>query len=218
MKTKNIILSAFKKYGRYHRNSGELVAGELDQTSLSGFVVRQEIFPCTIPLLGENRGLHLFERARTFNASAIVCLGMASGKKGMCIETTAVNAIDNEKYCPELSGQPVDSRFAHKRVLNLDLRQWHLDDLLIGREKTESPLIKVSTNPGGFCCNHLIWQLRAAQLEDIECASIPFIFIHIPCSPECVGGNMEFRRQKKATLKVPQIIQGLETILKIATL
>ncbi len=218
MKTKNIILSAFKKYGRYHRNSGELAAAQLDQTTLGKFVVRQEIFPCTIPLVGENRGRHLFERARTFNASAIICLGMASGKKGLCIETRTMNAINNEKYCPELSGQPIDSRFAYRRVLDLDLRVWHMDDLLIGRDKTELPPIKVSTNPGGGWCNHLIWQLRAAQLEDIECASIPFIFIHIPCSPECVGGNMEFKRQRKSTLKVSQIIQGLETILRIATI
>jgi len=143
---------------------------------------------------------------------------MASGKRGLCIETRTINAIKNEKYCPESSGQPIDSRFAHKQVLDLDLRQWHIDDLLIGREKTEWPPIKVSTNPGGFCCNHLIWQLRAAQLEDVVCASIPFIFIHIPCSPECVGGNMEFKRQRKVTLKVADIIHGLETILENASL
>src|ERR1700756_932049 len=104
---KTIIVTAFLPFGRYPANSSEKLARAIKGCWLSGYHVNIEVFPATIP--GYSRAESVLERAVALDAHGIISLGMASGKKGLCIEAQTVNRIESAQYCPpELDRTPID--------------------------------------------------------------------------------------------------------------
>lgn len=218
---KRIILTAFDRFGNYSANTTELVAKRLDTAVLSGFLIDSVIFPCEIPK--ENRGEMLMKRARETRSSGIICLGMSSEKKGLCIETRTRNAIMSEKYCPpEINGKPIDPERPYNHPFLLDLAPWELKKFCSECFEKDIPVSNFSIEPGGWCCNHLMYELRMVQIRDLKektLEKVPFIFFHTPCSPEAIKGHEEmFKNSGKATMTLTQIEEGLEVLLANATL
>lgn len=214
----NITLAAFGLFGDYIANSSEQVARSLNGARVSGFQINSIVFPCVIPT--EDRGQTLLEKARSEKSSGIIALGMGSEQTGFCFESFGQNETNNPKYCPpELNGTRIESALPnHARAL-LDLEPWQLDTFACHAQKIGLPT-KISRDPGGFCCNHLIFQTRRRQLLTADALQIPFAFIHIPCSPEAVAEKDKpvFARAGKVTLPISKITQGLALLLKNARL
>jgi pyrrolidone-carboxylate peptidase len=214
---KNIILSAFSRYGDYPANSSELVAESLQGTVPAGYLVHTEIFPATIPD-GENRGASLLNAAASLNASGIVCLGMASKKRSLCIETIARN-ITYGKYCPpELEENPINSDNPLGEQLPIDLYSWQIKKYRNICQRARIS-VRFSCDAGGFCCNHLMYQMEDLRLRNESFRSIPWIFMHIPCSPEAVPPSVEaFTAAGKVTMSVNDMVRGVEILLANASI
>ncbi|MES2315100.1 MAG: hypothetical protein V4524_04170 [Patescibacteria group bacterium] len=215
---KNILISAFSAYGNYPANSSELAIRNLNGKVLSGFSVFTEIFSASIP--EDDRGSLLFERALSINARGIISLGMGSEKIGLTVETCVINHINNAKYCPShQNGRPIDSRQPYGEKIHLDLNRWNLLAFRKNCAKTAPLITTMSADAGGFCCNHLMYQLHRAHTTKPEFRWTPWIYIHIPCSPESITTTVEeFERSGKMTMSTTNVIKGLELLLLSATL
>lgn len=214
---KRIILSGFRPFGDYPRNTTELVAQTLHGTSIPGFEIQAIVFDATIP--EENRGVVLFQEAELLGGQAVISLGMASEKTGFCIERVARNRIANGKYCTAAQNNtPVDSQRRYNEEMFLGLEPWRLNDFRQSCKEMRIPVMPDSANAGGFCCNHLAYQARVAQVNSRAWNNIPYIFIHIPCSPEAVPDMKEFHRQGKITMSVEKIIEGIHALIFSADL
>ncbi len=213
---KTIILSAFGRFGDYVANSTELVAHQLHERVVAGLKVHSIVFECNIPF--DNRGKILLDLAETNNASGIIALGMASDKNGICVESVARNVINNPKYCPGLEGKPVDPNFTCGEELELDLSPWNFDLFVQECGRRNVPVEKLSRDAGGFCCNHLMFQVEALQRTRETCQRIPFIYIHIPCSIEAIVDSGAHGRSGKAVLSIHKVIEGLQILLEQASL
>jgi pyroglutamyl-peptidase len=211
---KNIVISAFTPFGAYPANTSQLVAESLGRSGVSGFALTVVIFSATIPR--EDRGRILVDRALLEGASGIVSLGMASEKKGVCIESCARNAVDNMKYCPpELQKTPVDVHAVYGARLPLDLTPWNIPAFEASC-RDEGIAVEHSTDAGGFCCNHLAWQTQRAVAQSGE--RISYAFIHIPCSPEAISDLAEFETSGKVSMSVERTARAVELLLRHAAI
>jgi len=213
---KRIFLSAFSVYGPYLANTTELVAQAIDGKVLAGSDIKTKVLPATIP--PDDRGVALFEEALGYGASAIIALGMSSTKMGPCVETVTANLIDSDKYCPGLGKVRIDASQLYAARVPLDMRLWNIPGFV---KAAREILVQVetSTDAGGFCYNHLMWQLHHAQLKDRRFASIPWIFLHVPCCREAVPEPVaDFSCEGKVIMSVDRVIRSLEVLLANANI
>ncbi len=213
MNNKTIVFSGFHKYGDWLKNSSELVIERLHSQSITGVDVHSMIFDPIIPQV-TNRGEALFMLAQKVGAAGVVSLGMSSEAKGLQIVVIARNKVGG-KYVPDaLAGTRISTSMTSDAPLaNTSIGKWRITNF---RQKCQEEKLAVadpSYDAGGFVCNHLLWQLCAAQTEEI---AVPFVFLHLPCTPECVPDNALFEREKKITMSVDQMIRGLELLLEYA--
>ena len=210
---KKIILSAFKAFGGYAVNPTEIIADRFNKGVLSGFDIVSVVFESVIPK--GDRGGYLLSLARRVGACGIVSLGIDSGKKGLCVENLAVNRIFNEKYCPSfLNDTPVDKSREYMERLRLDISDWNIKAFADACRSESISVMDASDAVGGFCCNHLIYQVAAQKIASQYFARIPFAFMHSPCSPESVSDPVSFARSGKVLMSVDDIVRGLEILLE----
>ena len=217
---KTVLLTSFGKYGDYPANSSEIVTKTLTGMKKGpGFWAIAENFPADIPRY--NRGKHVLDMAKSEEVSpdgidALISIGMDSSKTGVSIETQATNRIFHPRYVPaELNNTPVDPTLPLDYEFDDDLGpHWDIDKMMLGFHHTGVRL-EFSLVTSGFCCNHLMFQmmrLRSTHPKTLD--QIPWIFIHIPCTPECVSGPMDvFLKAGKITLTKEQVISSLGIIV-----
>lgn len=207
---KTIIVSGFRRFGAYRCNPTETLVEYLAGETLAGYRVITALFDATIPT--DDRGANLLFTAYQFDACAIISLGVDSQKRGLCIEREAKNLVLNAKYCPpELQNTPVDATRPFGEKLELDENPWRLRrfERLCSEESIP---VEISHDAGGFCCNHLAYQVCAAQNRGIL-RTMPFVFVHVPCSPESIPDIGAFVRENKTTMTIPTMEAGLKNLL-----
>ncbi len=210
--TRTIILSGFKTYGSHKANSSELTVRRLADSQLNTFNIIGKVFEATIP--DYDRGEELYLLARRTRALGIISLGMGSERKGFRVEREARNIISHPEYVPAaLNGKPIDDSFPLNKTLEVDLKKWNAFVFAQKCGINRIPVEHDSRDAGGFCCNHLMWQLRLAHDRFRHNVDIPFIYMHIPCTPECVSDPEAFKQQGKVTMSLTQIEQGLGFLL-----
>jgi pyrrolidone-carboxylate peptidase len=211
-----VLLTGFGTFGDYKANSTELVARKSEGSMLADWRVHTHIFETVVPK--HDRALELYTLARRLGATRIVSLGMASQKRSFCLETLARNWVDCSKYCStQENGKPIDESQSYGVSLSIDYRFWDLQAFQYKCLVLRLPSFEYSSNPGGFCCNHLLWQLRAREIVEKE-NSIPFLFLHVPCTPECVADEVEFKQAGKICWTVTEIVSGLAAAMGSARL
>jgi pyrrolidone-carboxylate peptidase len=213
---KRIILSGFGAFGNYKSNLSQTVAEKLDGKVIGDYKIKSLIFSAKISK--NDRGEILFEMARMFRAVSIISLGVASEKKGFCIETKVRNLFGNEKYCPgELLNKPINPARETGEELKLDLRPWNINNF---RDccREAGLATDISKDCGGFCCNQLTYQARLSQLTMLPERNISFIFLHIPCAEEDVPDAKEFSGQGKITMDAKTVTNGLSILIEGAKL
>ncbi len=210
---KTIVLSGFKSFGDYVANSSELIVRRLNLTTLASFRVRTILFDANIP--ETDRGEEIFRFAQSMNASGIISLGMASEKWGLCVECVAVNRVYNTKYVPaEMNGKPINKCKAYGDKVTINLAPWNLQKFLEVCVVEDVPIMRLSHDAGGFCCNHLMYQLHQAQLTSKSQKKIRAIFLHIPCSLETISNLDYFIKSGKVTMDIDEVIRGLALLLE----
>ncbi len=167
----------------------------------------------------ENRGVLLFEQALKIGAHCIVCLGMASEASGFRIEQVTRNRVCNERYCPEFPPKSrISSAYNYNDTLSISLRRWDLHGFakVCRREQLAVP-VTYSEDPGGFCCNHLMWQLAEAQEGHVNRYDhISWIFMHVPCCHEALPvPPTEFLGLGKTVISKERLIEGTQRFVEL---
>lgn len=207
-----IVLSGFRPFGSYRENLSEIVVNELSGTTFAGYRIESTVFDATIP--NGNRGEELLSIARRHQARGMVSLGIDSSKSGICIETIATNRISNAKYCPpHLEGSLIDEDRAYAAPLLMSLRPWNLKRFRIGCDEEDVPVTALSHDAGGFCCNHLMYQVTKAQMQRPKEERIPYLFLHLPCSPGAISDQRAHGQSGKITMDSHTAIRGLWHLL-----
>jgi len=190
-----VLITGFEKFGDYKENITESFSQEV--FSLSGYSLEYMIFPVRIFSNGaDNYGKQVVSRAKEINAKAIISLGMGSDVKGARIESQAINWVENEKYClPSEQRMVLDNTLEPKSHLMVDLEKWDIDKIFNYFNKLNivyEPTI--STNANSFCCNALMFR-TLSSLKEEKCP-IPYLFLHVSCSPEAISNITSFDKKK----------------------
>ena len=212
---KRIVLSAFGVFGDYLANPAEIAANLLRHSSIAGYYVEAFVLKANIPF-GPDRGMEILRFAETINANGIISLGMASEKTGFCIESVAANLVSNAKYCqPSMNNKSITPNVAKGEKILLDLTPWNTVRFQRDCRGQGIPVMPISRDAGGFCCNHLMWQVRYAQSQGVA-RKRPFMFMHVPCCTRAVPDKTEFVKAGKVTMEPATLIKGLEILLENA--
>jgi len=214
-----VLVTTFGIFGDYRANSSQLTGEKLKQPhdSIRFHVVE---LLATIPPDVEDRGANILHTAMLIEAKAIVCLGMASEKTTITIETIAYNQVDCPKYCPaDQNGKRIDqSRDANDSVM-LDVSDWNIDAYDQKRWESDRSLLPIEfyLDAGRFCCNHLMWQLHAfRRLHPGSYGQIPLVFMHVPCTPECVSQPEAFRAAGKTMVELGALAHSVLAFIETA--
>ncbi len=218
-KPQKIILAGFKKFGDYPNNASDLICRRLDNERLSGFImVPYPSMPCEIPRVGQAANLIAFAKSKgggLTKARAIIVLGMSSEKTGLCIEVVGKNMVSCAKYLPpEMNNWPITDKEPPGHTYRVDLKPWHINKFRKSCKKHDVPLMDVSEDAGGFCCNHLIYSMCQLRQRIKEFRDPPFIFMHVPCSPECVADMDAFTASGKTIMTIELMVKGIELLLQ----
>ena len=211
---KTVLISAFPAFGPYKANIGELVAKRVHGETLGGYRIRTILFPCDMPEAGHNRGKVLLEAARYFHASAILSLGMTSLCPGFWLEVRARNLLQQKDYYPNPEKRFVDASHSADTILHPDLTPWRFDTFKRDVESRYLGQVEHSRDIGGFCCEHLIYQVLAAQQSEAPAEQIPYAFLHFPCCPEAPENRFAFRQSGRILLTVDEAVQGIGILLQ----
>ncbi len=213
MEIQRAILTGFFQFGKYSVNPTEVLLNGLKDQVMSGHLIYCQIFPTKIfeiPLFFAGETIALL--VNDFKAKVIISFGLASEARGLRIESCAVNWVENDKYCtPQENRRPVDRLSDKKEVLKIDLAKWDIAKMFAGFRKYGIPFEPtVSTDAGGFCCNALIY--RVLQRLRLNRISIPYIFIHLPCTPASILSISDFDKNK-VLITEEQLAKAVEIIL-----
>ncbi len=192
-----IIITGFEKFGNYFENTTE--AAIIDLPIVNSHQVDNFIFPVRIFADATDYGRKIVKRAKEINAKAIISLGMSSCVEGLRIESLARNWVANEKYCLSHEHERViDDKFDSKFSLEVDFDRWRIDKLFseLNREKVIHET-KISKNAHSFCCNALMF--RTLQAIEETNYKIPYLFVHVSCTPRAVMGMPKNARPNNMT-------------------
>jgi pyrrolidone-carboxylate peptidase len=236
---KNILITGFEPFGDYTENLSEVAATKLKV--IGDYNVYSLVFPVRIfpvsrkriisytvnnvrrfyaqPINDINYGDMIVAYAKEIDACAIISLGISSEVRGIRIETSATNWVENYKYCLESEQRrAISSYFAAKETLGVDLDKWRLGKLwnigVLTNEFHKSGIdcnVTLSSDAGSFCCNALMFR-TLASLRKNSC-EIPYLFLHIPCSAEAVKDNPDFDRTKEL-MTLERLAGILSVVLK----
>lgn len=207
-----ILITGFERFGVYKENTTEIISRKI--LKLPNYSLEYLIFPVRIFSNGaENYGKQIVAKAKEINAKAIISLGMGSDIKGLRIESQAINWVENTKYCiPSEQKKVIDNSLEPRSKLNIDLNKWDISKIFSTFEKMnivhES---EISTDANSFCCNALMF--RTLQSIQLEGCSIPYIYLHLPCSRHAIEGISDF--DKKKHLISIYDVEDILTILSI---
>ncbi|MFZ4648169.1 MAG: hypothetical protein ACOYMB_00865 [Patescibacteria group bacterium] len=204
-----ILITGFEKFGSYCENATE--AAITDLSIINSHQVESFIFPVRVFADATNYGRKIVKKAQEIDAKAIISLGMSSCVEGIRIESLARNWVANEKYCLSHEHKRViDDKFNSKFALEVDFDRWRLDKIFseLNREKITHET-KISKNAHSFCCNALMFRTLQA-IEETNC-KIPYLFVHVSCTPRAVMGMPKNARLNNMT-SVPQIRKTISVI------
>lgn len=208
---KRVLVTSFARFGDYLANSSEQCAKALARRRPHGHEVFYETLPADIPRY--DRGRQMLDLASDYETDALVCLGMSSKAKGLEIAANAVNRVDSA-YCPADNGQRVIVGF-EQDSLSFELSAWDLESIAMKTHRLGIPT-KVSDDCGGFCCNHLMFQIAHAQWTEPErYSNVQWLFIHLPCTPEAVSPLQmpRFIHDRKETETLDRLVAALTVVI-----
>lgn len=202
-----ILITGFRPFGDYAENTSGLAARNI---RIAGpYSIERVVVP--VYIFGKEAngfGKHIVKLAREIDAKAIISLGMASDIRGVRIESTAVNWVENDKYCLKSEQRKViDKKLSAGYPLTIDFESWDITKIM--SELKASGLAyesEISDDAGTYCCNALMFRILKA-MQDMWC-TIPYLFLRLPCTAEAVKDIPDFSKDKHLT-SLPEIAKTL---------
>ena len=106
---------------------------------------------------------------------------------------------------------PIFSDIPIHDVRCVPLEQWDLKAASF-RLSAMGMSFETSQDAGRFCCNALMFRVLRALEEKSQ--TIPFLFVHIPCTEEAIATISDFDRAQKTLIQQSDLPAVVESLLK----
>lgn len=212
---KNALITGSETFGDYITNPTKWLALTARSQVIQDHRIHSLVLPSIVRLPAEaDHGEMIVQQALACQADVIISFGMASAVPGFRIERTATNWIENDRYCAPYENKQIlrSTEPAHAAV-QIDLRRW--DIIKMKQEFTEHQLPfdeQISDDPGQYSCNG--WIYRTVQALQRHHLTIPYLFVHIPCTEAAIEFIPDFPRNQKVLIKETDLLTGLDILLR----
>lgn len=166
-----------------------------------------QIVPLQLPVAFARSGEALRAAIRDHSPNAVLCVGQAGGRCGVCVERIAVNRMaasvpDNDGAQPE--EEPIDPNGKNAYFATLPVRE------MVRNIRAGGIPAFVSNSAGTYVCNDVMYRLL--QLAEREFPGLRGGFIHVPFLPEQVARLSAETPCMSAETDVQALRCALETI------
>lgn len=162
-----ILISGFTTFSSHTENSSEIIAELFKNTQIKGFDIQVVILPVTF-----SESFKTLKKAlNDFLPDYVVCLGLASNRKGINLEKVAINLIhsdiaDNEGVLHQDQLILTDGPTAYFATLPLEQMR-----------KLQTPFpLEMSFSAGTYVCNYVMYE----TLNFLKDSKVKAGFIHLP--------------------------------------
>ena len=162
-----ILISGFTTFSSHADNSSEIIAELFKNTQIKGFEIQVVILPVTFRESFKTLKIALND----FLPDYVVCLGLASNRKGINLEKVAINLIhsdiaDNEGVLHHDQLILKDGPTAYFATLPLEEMR-----------KLQTPFpLEMSFSAGTYVCNYVMYE----TLNFLKDSKVKAGFIHLP--------------------------------------
>lgn len=166
-----VLISGFLPFGTHTENSSQIIAEKFKTHKIDGFEIQVVILPVSFSSAFER----LKEVMDSFGPDAVICIGLASNRKTICLEKVAVNFMHS-------SGADNDGVVKNHELILTDgpnayFSTLPLEDML---EVKSSFPVKLSMSAGSFVCNETMYRV----LDFLKNSQVQSGFIHLPSLKE----------------------------------
>jgi pyroglutamyl-peptidase len=197
-----ILLTGFEPFDKSPINPSEQVVETLAAETIPGVELATAILPVEV----ERGPAALLQTFEATQPDGVVCLGQASGRKGISIERVAVNLLDfriPDNAGNQISDQSVIVDGAAAYFITLPIRQ------IFETLKEKGIPAELSLSAGAYLCNQVIYTLlHHLQSQSLQ---IPAGFIHLPDLPE----QAAVRSRPTPSMSLDTMIQGIRVALEV---
>ena len=162
-----ILISGFTTFSSHADNSSEIIAEHFKNTQIEGFEIQVVILPVTF-----SESFKTLNKAiNDFLPDYVLCLGLASNRKGINLEKVAINLIhsdiaDNEGVIHQDQYILKDGPAAYFATLPLEEMR---------TLQTPFP-VEMSFTAGTYVCNYVMYE----TLNFLKGSKVKAGFIHLP--------------------------------------
>jgi pyroglutamyl-peptidase len=162
-----ILISGFLPFGSHTENSSQIIAEKFKTHQIDGFDIRVVILPVTFGSAFER----LKDEIDSFGPDAVICMGLASNRKTICLEKVAVNFMHSNG--PDNDGVVKK----HEKILSDGPSAYFSTLPLEAMLEVEGAFpLKMSMSAGSFVCNETMFRL----LDYLKNGEVQSGFIHLP--------------------------------------
>lgn len=189
-----ILLTGFEAFDKSALNpSAEIVKG------LNG----DDLVTAILPVVFGQASSKLKELIELHKPTAVLCLGLAVGRREITPERIAIN-LDDARISDNAGNQPLEQRII------ADGPDGYFSTLpiekMVASMKAAGIPASISLSAGTFVCNHIFYVLQ----DYFEESSVPSGFMHVPLMDE---QRKEF--PNLPTMPIRQMIAGVEIALDV---
>jgi pyroglutamyl-peptidase len=162
-----ILISGFTTFSSHADNSSEIIAELFKNTQIKGFEIQVVILPVTF----RESFKTLKKAVNEFLPDYVVCLGLASNRKGINLEKVAINLMhsdiaDNEGVLHQDQLILKDGPTAYFATLPIEEMR-----------KLQTPFpLEMSFSAGTYVCNYVMYE----TLNFLKDSKVKAGFIHLP--------------------------------------
>lgn len=199
---RKVLITAFEPFGTARINPSE-EALKLIKEEIEGV----EIHKLVLPVIFDGAFESVEREIKRLNPEAVICLGLAGGRRGITLERVAIN-IDDARIPDNNGAQPIDEPIIKEG------KSAYFSTLPI---KAMAEEIKgfgveagISNSAGTYVCNNIMYRLlHYIAVNDLETKGG---FIHIPYATEFISNE----KTEKNSISIEKIVLSLEKVIKVA--
>jgi pyroglutamyl-peptidase len=187
---KKILVTGFTPFGKIRVNPSQLVLEKL-ATDNARSARRYEVVTGLLPVEYARATAQMKRLLRREHPDAVVCLGVAGGRKDICLERIALN-LDDEPLADNAGVVRRDRAIAPAGP-PLYRSTLPLANLLKSLQAAHIRA-RISNHAGTYLCNHIFYVARHAT----DCQATPTGFIHLPPLPTKLNPGMSLATMHRA--------------------
>lgn len=187
---KRILLTGFNPFGKIRVNPSQLLVEKLAMTTRP---LPYQLITALLPTEYVRATRHMKQLLRKHSPDVVVCLGVAAGRREVCLERIALN-LDDEQLADNAGLIRLDREIV-KGGPALYRSTLPLQRMLASLRRAQIPA-RISNHAGTYLCNHIFYVV----CHETRSRKIPAGFIHLPALKSGKKQGLALRTMLKGVL------------------